>query len=130
MVKKVLFVCVGNSCRSQMAEGFAKYFGFIEASSAGTKPADAVSGKAIEVMKEKEIDITGQKPKLLTPGMIENVDVIVSMGCGVEESCPVPLGDPEDWGLDDPYGCSIEVYRAVRDEIEKRVKELLGELGI
>lgn len=131
MVKKVLFLCVGNSCRSQMAEGFARHFGkgIVEPISAGTRPARKVASKAIEVMREKNIGISGQIPKLLTMEMMNKADVLVSMGCGVEESCPLPLRDDViDWGLEDPYGQSIEKYREIRDEIERRVKLLLEHL--
>ncbi len=80
-------------------------------------------------MKEKGIDITGQRPKLLTIEMINEADIVISMGCGVEESCPLPLRDDIiDWGLDDPYGQSIEKYRDVRDKIKERVRALIVEL--
>jgi len=127
-VKKLLFICVGNSCRSQMAEGFARHYGkdYVEVKSAGTQPAIDVAPLAIRAMKEKGIDISDQRPDMLTMEMLSDTDVVISMGCGVEESCPMPLrSDTEDWGLGDPIGQPIEVYRQVRDEIEKRVKELL-----
>ena len=132
-MKKVLFLCVGNSCRSQMAEGFAKLYGspFLKVTSAGTKPASSVNPKAVEVMKELGIDITGQQPKILTSEMIQDADVLISMGCGVEESCPADLYDNfVDWDLDDPYDQSIEKYREIRDEIKKLVKALVEEIGI
>ena len=128
MVKKILFLCVGNSCRSQMAEGFARYLssGNVEPISAGTRPAKKVAPKAIEVMRERGIDISGQTPKALTMEMMDKADVLVSMGCGVQESCPLPLRDDLiNWGLEDPYGQSIEKYRNIRDEIERRVKVLI-----
>ena len=127
-MKKILFICVGNSCRSQMAEGFARHYGggAVDVKSAGTQPASEVASLAVEVMKEKGIDISGQKPEMLTMEMLHEADFVISMGCGVEESCPLPLrSDTEDWGLDDPVGQPIEVYRKIRDEIEKRVKTLL-----
>ena len=81
-------------------------------------------------MEEKGIDISGQRPKILTVKMIENADILISMGCGVEETCPAPLlKNFTDWELDDPYGQSIEKYREVRDEIERRVKKLIEELA-
>jgi arsenate reductase len=130
-MKKILFVCVGNSCRSQMAEGFARHYGKgkINATSAGTQPADKINSKAAEVMKEKGIDISGQTPKLLTAKMTKSADLVVSMGCGVEESCPASLQkNMIDWGLEDPYGQSLEKYREIRDLIEKKVKELLNRI--
>lgn len=129
---RILFVCVGNSCRSQMAEGLSRYHGKdrVEARSAGTKPADSVNPKAIEVMRELGIDITVQRPDILTPDMAQWADIIISMGCGVKESCPADIyGNMEDWGIDDPWGQSIEKYREARDEIETRVKKLIDELA-
>ena len=125
---KVLFVCVGNSCRSQMAEGFARHYGphDLEVESAGTKPADKISSKAVEVMKELGIDISAQQPQLLTPELADSADTLISMGCGVEESCPSNLYDKfEDWGLEDPWGQEIEKYRETRDEIGRLVKTLV-----
>ena len=81
---------------------------------------------AIEVMGERGIDIAGRKPKSLTAQMLEAADMVISMGCGVQESCPLPLGsDTLDWGLEDPYGHDIEKYREVRDEIERWVRDLI-----
>lgn len=127
MVKTVLFLCVGNSCRSQMAEGFARHLGsgIVEPISAGTRPAKKVASRATEVMRENGIDISGQIPKLLTMELMNKADLLVSMGCGVQESCPLPLRDDMiDWGLEDPYGQSIDKYREIRDEIERRVTVL------
>ncbi len=127
-MKNILFLCVGNSCRSQMAEGFARASGNVIVASAGTEPGDKVAPKAIEVMKEKGIDISDQHPKLITADMVENAEICISMGCGVEESCPVPLLERFiDWGLEDPWGQSLDKYRETRDEIEKRVRKLLQE---
>ncbi len=125
--KKILFICVGNSCRSQMAEGFAHHYGKgkVIASSAGTQPANSVNLQAVEVMKERGIDISSHKPDLLTIDLLEEADIIISMGCGVKESCPVTLTDCDDWGLEDPYGQSDEKYREIRDLIEELVKELI-----
>ncbi len=125
-MKSILFLCVGNSCRSQMAEGFARASGKVIAASAGTEPGDKLAPKAIEVMKEKGINISGQHPKLLTKEMVEKADICISMGCGVEESCPALLyKNFIDWGLEDPWGQGLEKYRETRDDIEKRVRELL-----
>ena len=110
-----------------MAEGFAKTYDDVIVTSAGTEPGDKVAPKAVEVMAEKDIDISGQHPKLLTAEMVEKADICISMGCGVEESCPAPLLEKFiDWGLEDPWGQSIEKYRETRDEIETRVRKLLS----
>jgi arsenate reductase len=127
-MKKVLFLCVGNSCRSQMAEGFARHLGkgILEPASAGTKPARDVAHLAIEVMKEKGIDISGQHPKALTAEMVEDAEVLISMGCGVEKSCPaIYLDKFIDWHIEDPYRQPIEDYRRARDEIETKVRKLI-----
>jgi arsenate reductase len=110
-MKKVLFLCVGNSCSSQMTEGFTRYYGkgIIESHSAGTMPATTVSKTAIRVMKEKGVDISRQEPELLDPSTLKDYDILISMGCGVEESCPVVyLKDFIDWGLEDPIGQPVE----------------------
>ena len=127
---RTLFLCVGNSCRSQMAQALFEFHargrpGF-EARSAGTKPAAAVSGLAVEVLREKGMDISGRRPKPLTQELMEWADIFVSMGCGVEDSCPaLYLPKFEDWGIEDPYGGTIEDYRRARDEIEFKVRQLL-----
>ncbi len=125
MKPKVAFVCVGNSCRSQMAEGFARYYGkdLIEVFSAGTEIADKVNPLAIEVMKEKGIDISTQFPKTIFD-IPKEVDYLITMGCGVE--CPnLPCKHKEDWGLSDPAGKPIEEFRKIRDEIENKVLDLI-----
>lgn len=126
--KTVAFVCVGNSCRSQMAEGFAKAYGsdLLEVYSAGTHPSGGVNPNAIEAMKEKGIDISEQYPKMLDD-IPESIDILITMGCGVV--CPfVPNGYTEDWGLDDPVGQPIEVFRETRDVIESKVKEMIDKV--
>jgi len=131
-MKKVLFVCIENSCRSQMAEGFARRYGqgVVEVGSAGSNPAEEVDKTAIKVMMEKAIDISGQVPKQIKPEDLEDYDVIVTMGCGVEAMCPViPAEKKRDWDLEDPKGKSLETYRKIRDEIEKKVRELTRELA-
>ncbi|NIM05888.1 MAG: arsenate reductase ArsC [Armatimonadetes bacterium] len=132
-MKKVFFVCVGNSARSQMAEAFFNHLaqGKAQASSAGTSPAGQVAPLAVEVMNEVDIDMSHQYPKPLTQDMMEEADRIISMGCGVKETCPVSLGAKidEDWGIDDPFG-KPEEMREIRDEIRRRVKLLLEQLGI
>ncbi len=130
-MKKVLFVCLENSCRSQMAEGFARYHGGdkIETASAGTSPASTVDKGAIQVMLEKDIDISFQTPSQLQPRDIEGADLIVTMGCGIEGRCPViPEQKKRDWNLEDPKGKSLAFYREIRGLIEKKVRELLREI--
>jgi len=129
-MKNVLFVCVHNAGRSQMAEAFFNRYasGFAEAASAGTMPAGSVSPEAAAVMKEKGIDISSQQPKMLTAELLDRADRVVTMGCGVEGVCPSVLVPAEDWGLDDPAGQPIEKVREIRDSIEARVKHLIEEL--
>jgi len=130
-LKKILFVCVENAGRSQMAEAFANYYGKgrIVATSAGIMLADRVNPVVVEAMKEKGIDISMNKPKLLTTEMAEGADRIVTMGCSVEKYCPAPLlKNVVDWGLEDPKGKSIEKVREIRDEVERRVLKLIAEL--
>jgi protein-tyrosine-phosphatase len=126
-VKTVIFVCVGNAGRSQMAEAFFNQAGGGEAMaiSAGTRPASAVDPRTIEVMREVGIDISGNKPKALTMEMLEQSDRVVTMGCGVEGVCPASFVHTEDWRLEDPKGKPIEEVRRIRDEIRARVLRLL-----
>jgi len=131
-MKKVLFVCVENAGRSQMAEAFANHYGKgkLVASSAGVMLADKVNPKVVEVMKEKGIDISINKPKLLTAKMAEDADIIITMGCSAEKFCPAPLlRNVIDWGLEDPKDKPIEKVRQIRDEIEKRVSKLISEFS-
>jgi len=130
MLKKILFVCVENAGRSQMAEAFANHYGKgkLVASSAGVMLADRVNPVVVEVMKDKGIDISMNKPKLLTTKMAEESDQIITMGCSVEKFCPAPLlKNVIDWALEDPKGKPIEKVRQIRDEIEKRVLKLISE---
>jgi len=130
MLKKILFVCVENAGRSQMAEAFANHYGKgkLVASSAGVMLADRVNPVVVEVMKDKGIDISMNKPKLLTTKMAEEADQIITMGCSVEKFCPAPLlKNVIDWALEDPKGKPIEKVRQIRDEIEKRVLKLISE---
>jgi len=125
---RILFVCVENAGRSQMAEAFANRLG-IPASSAGTVPSTEVNPVVVQAMKEKDIDISSAKPKMLSPQMIEEADLVVTMGCSVEEVCPAPMiariqKKLLDWALEDPKGKSAERVRQIRDEIEHRVTEL------
>lgn len=114
-----------------MAEAFANQYGQgkLIASSAGVMLADRVNPVVVEVMREKEIDISGNRPKLLTTKMAAEVDKIITMGCSVEKFCPAPmLKNVVDWGLEDPKDKPIEKVRQIRDEIEKRVMQLISEL--
>ena len=116
-IMRLLFVCVGNSCRSQMAEGIARSLGH-DAASAGTHPATEVSPNAVLVCAEIGIDISNQQPKSVDNFSADDWDAVISMGCGV--SCPAMKID-EDWELDDPHGQSIEVFRETRDAIRDRI---------
>lgn len=122
---KVAFVCTGNSCRSQMAEGLARYYGseVLEIYSAGTHPATEINPSAISVMKEAGVDISDQYPKLLDDIPFE-MDILIKMGCGV--ICPfLPNKHEEDWGLEDPVGKPVEEFRITRDIIKNKVLELV-----
>jgi len=125
MRKKVAFVCVHNSCRSQMAEGWAKKLGshVLEVYSAGTEEYPEVKPDAVKVMEEAGVDMSGHRPKLLSE-IPEEVDILVTMGCNVV--CPYwPNQHQEDWGLDDPSGGPLEGFRNTRDLIKKKVEELI-----
>jgi len=129
-MKKILFVCVENAGRSQMAEVFANKYGKdkFEVSSAGNKPADKVNPEVVEVLKEKGIDISMNKPKMLTFQMAQDADLIVTMGCNDQRICPGPFFKPTvDWKLEDPKGKPIEKVREIRDDIENRVQRLIEE---
>jgi protein-tyrosine-phosphatase len=129
-MKRVLFVCVENAGRSQMAEAFAKTYGEgkLEAVSAGTMPAKEVNPIVVQVMQEKGIDLSGNRPKLIANQMVQEADVIIVMGCSAQGFCPAPLlNKVTDWGIEDPKGKPIEKVREIRDEIEKRVKMLVDE---
>ncbi|WP_417555950.1 arsenate reductase ArsC [Microbacterium sp.] len=125
----VLFVCVHNAGRSQMAAGFLQEFagGRIDVRSAGSMPADAINPVAVQAMAETGIDITSGAPKLLTVDAVRQADVVITMGCG--DACPIFPGKRyEDWQLDDPAGQGIEAVRGIRDEIRSRVEALIAEL--
>jgi arsenate reductase (thioredoxin) len=126
----VLFVCVHNAGRSQMAAGFVRELsgGAVEVRSAGSLPADQVNPAAVAAMDELGIDISDQQPKVLTPDAVEASDVVVTMGCG--DVCPVFPGTRyEDWVLEDPAGKDVAAVRPIRDEIRRRVERLLAELS-
>lgn len=125
----VLFVCVHNAGRSQMAAGFLRYLAgdTIEVRSAGSEPAERINPVAVQAMAEEGIDITAEQPKILTTEAVKASDVVITMGCG--DTCPFYPGKRyEDWVLDDPAGQSIEVVRPIRDEIRRRVAHLIEKL--
>jgi arsenate reductase len=126
----VLFVCVHNAGRSQMAAGFLRHLAGdrVEVRSAGSIPADQVNPVAVAAMAEIGIDITRQQPKVLTPEAVQASDVVITMGCG--DACPIFPGKRYlDWKLDDPAGQGIDAVRAIRDDISARVGALLAELA-
>lgn len=130
--KKILFVCVENAGRSQMAEGFFRKYmpeGY-EPQSAGTQPTSQVNPLVVQAMKEVGVDIANQKPKVISESMIRNAEKIVNMGCMDKNSCPALfLGDVTEWSIPDPKGRSIEEVRKIRDAIERKVQELCRTLG-
>jgi protein-tyrosine-phosphatase len=132
-MKTVLFVCVHDSGRSQMAEAFFNQIaeGKAKAYSAGTQPTDKINPVVVEAMREVGIDISGNKPKALTMDMVGKADRMITMGCGAEAEavCPASFIETEDWALEDPNGKSLGQVRKIRDEIRDRVVKLLAELG-
>ena len=125
----VLFVCVHNAGRSQMAAGFMTHLGQgrVEVLSAGSAPKDSINPVAVEAMAEIGIDISSNSPKILTPEAVQQSDAVITMGCG--DACPFYPGKRyEDWVLEDPAGQGIESVRVIRDEIKVRVETLLAEL--
>ncbi|TSD45597.1 arsenate reductase ArsC [Rhodococcus sp. KBS0724] len=125
----VLFVCVHNAGRSQMAAGFLNHLaaGSIEVRSAGSAPAESINSAAVEAMAELGIDISDQTPKILTADAVQNSDVVITMGCG--DTCPVfPGTSYRDWVLDDPAGAGIDAVRPIRDKIKAQVQALVDEL--
>lgn len=129
MGKKILFVCAENSRRSQMAEAWFNHLSRkAKASSAGTRPAGEIDPLVVEVMKEAGILIKNQKPKVLTPEMVKESDLIVTMGC--IDGCIYLPGKTIEWKIDDPKGKSIEDYRRVRDTIRREVEKLIEQLNL
>jgi protein-tyrosine-phosphatase len=130
-VPSVLFVCVHNAGRSQMAAAFLTHLGGerVQVRSAGSTPADAVNPAVVQVMREVGVDISREVPKLLTAEAVQASDVVITMGCG--DACPLFPGKRYlDWELPDPAGRDAEQIRPIRDEIEQRVRDLLAELQI
>ena len=129
MKPSVLFVCVHNAGRSQMAAGFLRDLAGdrIEVRSAGSMPADQINPVAVDAMAELGIDITAEAPKVLTTEAVQASDVVITMGCG--DACPFFPGKRyEDWKLDDPAGQGIEAVRPIRDDIRTRIERLVAEL--
>lgn len=129
-MKRVVFVCIHNSGRSQMAEAFAKKLGEgkILAESAGTEPATRLNPQVIAAMEEIGYDMSHHYPKIMTSKMVDTADKIITMGCGVNaDACPASFIPSEDWGLEDPKGQSIEKVREIRDLTEAKVRQLLNE---
>ena len=125
----VLFVCVHNAGRSQMAAAYLHHLseGRIEVRSAGSMPAEQVNPAAVEAMREEGIDMSAQIPKILTTQAVQDSDVVITMGCG--DTCPVFPGKRyEDWKLDDPAGQGIEAVRPIRNEIRARIQDLISQL--
>ena len=127
----ILFVCVHNSGRSQMAEAILNKLssGKVRAISAGTEPAKDIEPTVVKVMHEVGIDTSHQKPKRLTIEMIKEADKVITMGCAVEEICPVTFTETEDWAITDPKGKPLEMVREIREQIQARVSELLVEIS-
>ncbi len=127
----VLFVCVHNAGRSQMAAGYLQQLAGdrVDVRSAGSEPAEHINPVAVEAMREEGIDITANAPKLLAVDDVKQADVVITMGCG--DACPIFPGKRyEDWALEDPAGQGIDAVRPIRDDIRARVEQLLGELGV
>jgi protein-tyrosine-phosphatase len=125
----VLFVCIHNAGRSQMAAGFMRELsgGRVEVLSAGSEPKELINPVAVQVMAEEGIDIAGEQPKILTTEAVKESDVVITMGCG--DTCPIFPGKRyEDWDLTDPAGRPVEEVRPIRDDIKRRVESLLAEL--
>ncbi|MGD9115561.1 MAG: arsenate reductase ArsC [Dehalococcoidia bacterium] len=129
-MKKVLFVCIHNAGRSRMAEAFFNHYakGKAVASSAGTRPEPEISPRTVAVMQEVGIALDGEKPRLLTPEMLEAADRVITMGCYVEDACPANSVTTEDWALGNPKDRPLAEIRVVRDRIKAKVLELIDEL--
>ena len=127
----VLFVCVHNAGRSQMAQAWVSHLACdaVEVRSAGSAPGDAVNPAAVEAMAEVGIDMSAAQPKVLTTESVQSSDVVITMGCG--DACPIFPGKRyEDWALEDPAGKGVESVRPIRDQIRTRVEALLASLGV
>ncbi|MEN0102414.1 MAG: arsenate reductase ArsC [Curtobacterium sp.] len=126
----VLFVCVHNAGRSQMAAGYLRHLAGdrVDVFSAGSEPADRINQVAVDAMAEDGVDILGEAPRILTTDAVRQADVVITMGCG--DACPVFPGKRyEDWDLTDPAGLPLDAVRPIRDDIRDRVRTLIGELA-
>ncbi len=126
----VLFVCLHNAGRSQMATGYLRHLAGdrIEVRSAGSEPAEQINPDAVQAMAEEGIDISGQQPKIMTTDAVHASDVVITMGCG--DSCPIFPGKRyEDWVVDDPAGQTLDTVRRIRDDIRSRIETLILELA-
>ena len=128
----VLFVCVHNSGRSQMAEAFTRTFsgGTVDACSAGTIPGGGLNPVVAEVMEERGIPLDGHYPKVIDQQVVDNADYAFTMGCAIDEACPAVFVPSEVWGLEDPAGQPIKTVRRIRAEVEARVRAMLAGMGI
>lgn len=129
-MKGVLFLCLHNSGRSQMAEAFLNSLanGRARVASAGTDPAGQLNPTVVQAMAELGLNLSGHAPKLITQEMVAQSDLVITMGCSIEEACPATLAPTEDWSLEDPQGKPLEEVRAIRDEIRERVRKLVAEM--
>jgi arsenate reductase (thioredoxin) len=131
-MKTVIFICVHNAGRSQMAEAFFNQLagGRARAISAGSKPAETINPVAVQAMAEIGLDISQNKPRLLTPELLDEVDTAITMGCGEDTACPASWVKTRDWALEDPAGKPLEIVRKIRDEIRRKVTELISEMQL
>ena len=130
-MKRVVFVCVHNSGRSKMAEAFFNQLAQgkeMTDTSAGTQPSTGVNPTVVQAMRDVGIDLSRERPRQLTPVMWQQADRVITMGCGVAESCPAGFLVTEDWDLDDPHGQPLEAVRTIRDQVRQRVQQLITEL--
>jgi len=129
-VPSVIFVCVHNAGRSQMAAAFMRRraAGRVRALSAGTEPGEHVHPEVVAVMRELDIDLSSERPQLLTPELADGADRLISMGCAVEDACPALRVPMEDWALEDPKGKPLQRVREIRDDIHRRVDALASRL--
>ncbi len=127
----VLFICIHNSGRSQMAEAFFNTLagGKFCAASAGTQPADSLNPAVVRVMSEAGVDMSACSPKSLIPEMLKSAGVIITMGCGKDAACPLYFTPAEDWGLPDPEGMPLKQVRQLRDDIKAKVAKLISRLN-
>lgn len=131
-MKTVIFICVHNAGRSQMAEAFFNHMakGQAVAISAGSRPADRVNPIVVAALREKGLEVSHPIPRVLTPELLESVDRAVSMGCEEDVAFPAARVKTEDWGLDDPAGKPIETVCRIRDEIQHKVEKLIQDMGL